>query len=55
MPTTFETAVEMYLRTGSPARGTRNEYRTTINKWTQRSGRVPIENLDRKEIREFLD
>ena len=55
MPTTFETAVEMYLRAGNPARGTRDEYHTTITKWRQWGGGAPIENLGRKEIREFLD
>jgi hypothetical protein len=30
-------------------------YRTTITKWGQWSGGVPIENLGRKEILEFLD
>ncbi len=55
MPTTFETAVEMYLRAGNPARGTRDEYHTTITKWGQWGGGVSIENLGRKEIREFLD
>jgi integrase len=55
MPTTFETAVEMYLRAGNPARGTQDEYHTTVTKWGEWGGGVPIENLDRKEIREFLD
>lgn len=55
MPTTFETAVEMYLRAGKPARGTQDEYHTTITKWGEWGGGVLIENLNRKEIREFLD
>ncbi len=38
MPTTFETAVEMYLRAGNPARGTRDENHTIITKWGQWGG-----------------
>ena len=55
MPTTLETAVSNYLRFGTPARGTRAEYQTTLRKWKRWDGGVPIENLGRKEIREFLD
>lgn len=55
MPTNFKTAVNSYLRVGSPARGTRAEYQTTLKKWKQWGHGVPIEKLGRKEIREFLD
>ena len=55
MSTTLKTAVANYLRSGSPARGTRAEYQTTLRKWKEWGGRVPIERLGRKEIREFLD
>ncbi|MHB8898169.1 MAG: hypothetical protein ACYC6Y_05440 [Thermoguttaceae bacterium] len=55
MSTTLETAVTKYLSGPCPARGTRKEYRTTLAKWAQWGGGVAIENLGRKEIREFLD
>ena len=55
MPTTFESIVKKYLKSGSPAQRTREEYTTTLRKWSRWSGRVPEEKLGRKEIREFLD
>jgi integrase len=55
MSTTLKTAVTNYQRSGSPARGTRAEYQTTLRKWKEWGGGVPIEKLGRKEIREFLD
>ena len=55
MSTTLKTVVVKYLRAGRPARGTRDAYHTTLRKWKQWGGGVPIENLGRKEIREFLD
>ncbi len=55
MPTTLNEAIVKYLRSGSSARGTRAEYRTTIAKWIEWGNAVPLEQLGRKEIREFLD
>ena len=55
MPTTLESVVTKYLRSGSPAQRTREEYATTLRKWERWSGAVPLERLGRKEIREFLD
>ena len=55
MPTTLETAVDKYLRSGNPAQRTREEYSTTIRKWARWGGGVPLSQLGRKEIREFLD
>ena len=55
MPTTLTTAVSNYLRSGKPARGTQAEYQTTLRKWKQWGGGMPIEKLGRKEIRDFLD
>lgn len=55
MPTTNESVVTNYLRSGSPAQRTREEYNTTLRKWSRWSGAVPIEQLGKKEIREFLD
>lgn len=55
MPTTLESVVTKYLRSGSPAQRTREEYATTVRKWSRWGGAVPLEHLGRKEIREFLD
>jgi hypothetical protein len=55
MQTTFNAAVESYLRAKTLSRGTRNEYFSTLRKWNQWGGGAPIEELRRKDIREFLD
>ena len=55
MPTTLTTAVSNSLRSGKPARGTQAEYQTTLRKWKQWGGGMPIEKPGRKEIRDFLD
>ena len=55
MSTTFKAAVDSYLRAKTLSRGTRNEYRSTVRKWEQWGGGPPIEALQHKEIREFLD
>ena len=55
MPTTLETAVAKYLRSGNPAQRPREEYCTTLRKWARWGGGVPLDQLGRKEIREFLD
>jgi len=55
MSTTFEELVLRYLRAGKPARGTRDTYLSTVKKWEQWGDGTPIEQLGRKEIREFLD
>ena len=55
MSTTLKNAVAKYLLSGDPARGTRNEYQTTLRKWKQWGGGVPIERMGHKEIRKFLD
>lgn len=47
--------VTKYLRSGSPAQRTREEYATTLRKWTRWGRAVPLERLRRKAIREFLD
>ena len=39
----------------SRAKTTRSEYHTTLKKWTEWGNGVPIEELGRKEVREFLD
>ena len=55
MATTLESVVVKYLRSGNPAQRTREEYSTTLRKWTRWGGAVPLEKLGRKEIRDFLD
>lgn len=55
MPTTLRTAVTQYLHAGTPAQGTQAEYQTTLRKWKEWGGGVPVERLRRQEIREFLD
>ena len=52
---TLESVVASYLRSGSPAQRTREEYATTLRKWSRWGGGVPFERIGRKEIREFLD
>jgi hypothetical protein len=55
MPTTLESVVTKYLRSGSPAQRTREEYATTLRKWSRWGGVVELERLGRKEMRELLD
>ena len=55
MQTNLDAAVDRYLLSKTLSRGTRNEYLSTIRKWEQWGCGVPIEELQRKDIREFLD
>jgi integrase len=55
MSTELKAAVARYVRTGSLARGTRDEYNATLRKWEMWGGGVPIEQLNRADIRAFLD
>jgi integrase len=55
MPTSLTAAILKYLRTNNRARATRNEYNTTLRKWSEWGNGVPLEELGRKEVREFLD
>jgi hypothetical protein len=55
MPTTLKTAAESYLRAKALSRATRNEYLSTLRKWDRWGGGIPVEQLRRKDIREFLD
>jgi hypothetical protein len=55
MPTTLESVVVKYLRSGNPAQRTREEYSMTLRKWMRWGGAVSLEKLGRKEIREFVD
>lgn len=51
----LKATVDDYLRAKSLARGTRNEYSSTVRKWEQWGCGVPIEELRRMHVREFLD
>ena len=55
MPTNLKDAVERYLPARNLAEGTRDEYFTTLRKWTQWGAGVSIEELRRSDIRDFLD
>ena len=55
MPTNLESAVESYIRSRNLSSGTRDEYSSTLTKWKEWGGGAPIEELQRKHIREFLD
>ncbi len=55
MSTTVKDLVQSYLRAGRPSRGTRDTYLSTVKKWEQWGDGTAIEQLGRKEIREFLD
>src|SRR5262245_37301882 len=55
MAASLKAAVDDYLRAKSLARGTRNEYFSTLRKWEQWGVGVPIEGRRRKDVREFLD
>jgi hypothetical protein len=55
MPTTFQKAAELYVRAKNLARGTRDENLVTLRKWARWGRPVPIDELTRGDIREFLD
>jgi len=55
MSTTLKAAVESYLRAKTMSRSTRNEYFSTLRKWERWGDGPPIEELQHKQIREFLD
>lgn len=55
MPTTLESAVNNYLRSGNPAQRTREEYATTLRKWSRWGEGVPLDRLGRSELRDFLN
>jgi len=55
MPTTLKVVVTKFIQDRKCARGTQDEYCTTLKKWVQWGGGVPIEELGRQVIREFLD
>jgi hypothetical protein len=48
-------AADSYLRARALSQGIRNEYLSTLSKWERRGGEIPVEELRRKDVREFLD
>src|SRR6476469_5916396 len=52
---TYKSAAAGYARAKGLSRGTRNEYTSTIRKWERWGGGGAIEQLRRKDVREFLD
>ena len=55
MGTTLNAAAASYLKAKTLSRGTRNEYQSTLRKWDLWGHNVSIEELRRKDVREFLD
>ena len=55
MSVSLESAVRKYLRSGNPALRTRQEYFTTLGKWKRWGGGSSLDQVGRKELREFLD
>ena len=54
MTTTLKTAANSYLRAKALSCATRNEYVSTLRKWERCGGGIPVEQLRRKDIGEFL-
>ena len=50
MPTNLITAVESYTRARNLSSGTRDEYSSTVTKWSEWGSGVPIEDLRRTHI-----
>jgi hypothetical protein len=54
-PTNLEAVVTNYLHARTAAQGTRDAYSSTLKKWEHWGKGVALEQIGRKEIREFLD
>jgi hypothetical protein len=55
MRTTLDAVAESYFKAKTLSRGTRNEYFSTLRKWDLWGRGATIEELRRKDVREFLD
>ena len=55
MQSTFENAVERYIRVRNLTEGTRSEYIATARKWNAWNGISTIQDLDKRTVREFLE
>jgi hypothetical protein len=55
MPTKFPAAVRQYTSSKRLSKGTKDEYKATVRKWLVWDTDVPVEELSRASVREFLD
>ncbi len=55
MLTTFPAAVRRYCKSKKHSKGTSDEYKATVRKWMRWGQDVPLEQLSRSDIRDFLD
>ncbi len=55
MLTTFPAAVRRYCKSKKHSKGTSDEYKATVRKWMRWGQDVPLEQLSRSAIRNFLD
>lgn len=55
MHTKLESVLDRYLRARHLSAGTRRQYVTTLKKWREWGGDVPIADLRRPNVRDFLD
>jgi integrase len=55
MPVSLEAAIERYVTARRLSSGTRSEYFCTLRKWKEWGGAAPLDQLGRREIRDFLD
>ncbi len=55
MSTKFPSAVQRYCKATKHSKGTSDEYKATVRKWISWGQEIPLEQLSRSSIRDFLD
>ncbi len=55
MATSFPSAVRRYCKFKKHSKGTSDEYKATVRKWISWGQEIPLEQLCRSSIRDFLD
>ena len=55
MSTEFQAAVRRYCTIKKHSKGTSDEYKATVRKWINWGQEIPLEQLSRSSIRDFLD
>ncbi len=55
MSTKFPAAVQLYSKAKKHSKGTSDEYKATVRKWISWGQEIPLEQLSRSSIRDFLD
>ncbi|TWU08111.1 hypothetical protein Pla52n_06920 [Stieleria varia] len=55
MSTKFLSAVQRYCKAKKHSKGTSDEYKATVRKWISWGQEIPVEQLSRSSIRDFLD